>query len=323
MSPGSAAAFLLSPPIPIISPLYASRVPPPKPVTQPHPLSPAKCDPFQDGPWSSDIFGKAPLVKPIPLSAVLDEKSIGISRWPTCEFIIRCSIAGGPDFQTLPQFNSPTASGVSSALLTLLMGETEVPTAELAGLADLQTMAGPSPSASSITEPSPESSLPSYNDAFQTHLGDLTSSDETWVTVRYKAGGHTPSLGNDPFEFLVASRAHQNFRNAFCVSRPGSISPCKPEVEDSESLPPKVPEFIEAVTKIDQAHTDLQGHAKAICHITQDLVDLQQEISQIHNFWLEQWPEVAFNSLPIIDGARSMLPRSSLVPNALSRALVV
>lgn len=76
---------------------------------------------------------------------------------------------------------------------------------------------------------------------------------------------------------------------------------------DSERLPVKVPEFYRALTEFDEAHSDLQGHARAIYHITKKLLELQQEISTIHEYWMDVgMHEVAHDVIPILDSGESL-----------------
>ncbi|KAJ3512232.1 hypothetical protein NMY22_g15395 [Coprinellus aureogranulatus] len=75
-------------------------------------------------------------------------------------------------------------------------------------------------------------------------------------------------------------------------------------------------EAIEALTKFDEAHWVLQGHARAICDITKTLLNIQQEIMGIHEHWMRQgMHELAHDLIPILDEAKALVPESSLLPS--------
>ena len=65
---------------------------------------------------------------------------------------------------------------------------------------------------------------------------------------------------------------------------------------------PKVPEFYQTLFKFEEAHSTLQSHAKGICDVTRALFDLQQDLTNIHEFWMDGgMHDVAHDVLPLLD----------------------
>ncbi|KAJ3523300.1 hypothetical protein NMY22_g11503 [Coprinellus aureogranulatus] len=118
----------------------------------------------------------------------------------------------------------------------------------------------------------------------------------TWVTVHYTSVCYSQSFDVEASKLIKAQKSGSSLSG---TSPPGSSPlPCP----EPDSLPAKVPEFYQAITEIDEAHSDLQEHAKAICDITQKLLDLQFKISTIQEYWLRQgWDDMAHDVIPILD----------------------
>ncbi|TEB23230.1 hypothetical protein FA13DRAFT_1715481 [Coprinellus micaceus] len=175
--------------------------------------------------------------------------------------------------------NSMKTSGITS-------GETSGNVADEAGssirrcaegLPEFQTALGsalPHSPESPPSEPRPPTYQQAQLDASACPLDDP---DGMWITVQCK---------KDPL-------------SEFSKLSPGS--PPQPPFE-LEEAPPKLPEFYQALSRFEEAHSDLQGHAEAICKITRALFDIQHDLSKIHEYWMEVGlHDFAHDVIPIID----------------------
>ncbi|KAJ3503278.1 hypothetical protein NMY22_g18306 [Coprinellus aureogranulatus] len=154
------------------------------------------------------------------------------------------------------------------------------------------SLSHPAPSAHPLSyEPSPPSYGEARRSAIENDLSETRTSMGAWVIIRCpEDSSSTPILGD--------------------LHNPS------PPLENPESFPEKIPEFYQALTEFDEAHSNLQGHARAICSITKKLLAIQKEISDIHEYWLEKgMHDVAHDVIPILDSARELLPESSFLPH--------
>lgn len=84
---------------------------------------------------------------------------------------------------------------------------------------------------------------------------------------------------------------------------------------------PKVPEFYQTLSKFDEAHTTLQFHAKELCDVTKTLFDLQKDLSNIHEFWMDiGMHDVAHDVIPLLDFGES---RFKLRSSVLSQQILI
>ncbi|TEB31009.1 hypothetical protein FA13DRAFT_1791737 [Coprinellus micaceus] len=178
-------------------------------------------------------------------------------------------------------------------------GETSLPISRVEGLPEFQTASG-SRLPHLPESPASESLPPTYQEAqLDVSTCPLDDPDGMWITVQCK----------------------KDLLSEFPKLSPGS--PPQPPFE-LEEAPPKLPEFYQALSRFEEAHSDLQGHAKAICDITKSLFDIQQDLSKIHEYWMEVGlHDFAHDVIPIIDCARGLLPQSTFAPSFLPTPPVV
>lgn len=78
-------------------------------------------------------------------------------------------------------------------------------------------------------------------------------------------------------------------------------------------------EFYKALSRFDEEHANLQGHAKAIHTITKTLFDIEHDLSEIHEYWMEAGLEdVAHDVVPLLDIGVYAFHRAATLP-ALTR----
>lgn len=133
--------------------------------------------------------------------------------------------------------------------------------------------------------------------------------DGMWISVQCKKVGHLHEART--FRSYIYAPFQESQHN---LSKLTSATPAQPQYEP-ETAPPGLPEFYQALSKFEEAHSDLQGHAKAICKITKSLFDLQRDLAKIHEHWMETgMHDFAHDVLPILDCGKcssiSRLPSS-------------
>ena len=63
-----------------------------------------------------------------------------------------------------------------------------------------------------------------------------------------------------------------------------------------------MPEFYGELSKFDIAHSNLQGYARAICHFTDQLLNIQDNLSKIHEYWMDAgMHDIAHDLVPVLD----------------------
>ncbi|KAJ3515696.1 hypothetical protein NMY22_g14386 [Coprinellus aureogranulatus] len=160
-----------------------------------------------------------------------------------------------------------------------------------------------------------ESSPPTYSEARINALradGSFIAKSVTvfCVEVRRAHKVHSESLILTITLLTSFHRQEAEAIQPFEPVRPSSEFP----LDHPETLPVKVPELYRALSRFDEAHSDLQTHAKAICDITKEMFDIQREMSKIHEYWLDEGMyDVAHDVLPILDTGESSEP-STFIP---------
>ncbi|KAJ3520308.1 hypothetical protein NMY22_g12814 [Coprinellus aureogranulatus] len=167
------------------------------------------------------------------------------------------------------------------------------------------------------SESVPEAPPPTYSQA-RCHAvygsmsppADTGDPKENSLTIRWN-----PSGNNEPYLPPLPSAASPSATSP--TAAPGQTDVVRPQAEarHPESQVPKVPEFREAISKFERAHSDIQAYATAICDITKEMHGLKDTMFSIQEFWMDNGQqELAHGVLPILDLTAKALPTFAFPP---------
>ncbi|KAJ3511510.1 hypothetical protein NMY22_g15623 [Coprinellus aureogranulatus] len=166
------------------------------------------------------------------------------------------------------------------------------------------------------SESVPEAPPPTYSQARCHAVYGTTSPpaddgepEENCLTIRWN-----PSGNNEPYLPPLPSAANPSATSSTAAPGQAEVRP-QAEARHPESQVPKVPEFREAISKFERAHSDLQAYATAICDITKEMHGLKDTMFSIQEFWMDNGQQdLARGVLPILDMTAKALPTFAFPP---------